>query len=303
MTVRVLVNALHAKSGGGVTYLRHILPRLAADPELDVHLLLHPAQAALYPDAGVTVHHADFRAGFVREMAWEQCRLPRLARRIGAAATFSPANFGPLLAPGSVVLLRNALDVARVENRPAKRLYWAALSAMTFLSLVFCRRAIAVSGYARRSLARLPALARKTVVVHHGVDDLFRGGPAGRREDFLLAVADLYVQKNLLALIDAVALLRQRRPDVRLRIAGAPVDPGYAASVRARIAEHRLDEAVTLLGTQPKERLAELYRRCAVFVFPSTVETFGQPLAEAMASGAPIACADAAAMPEVLGDA
>lgn len=303
MTVRVLVNALHAKTGGGVTYLRQLLPLLAADPELDVHLLLHPDQSGLYPEPGVTVHLADFRAGFVREMVWEQFRLPGLARRLGIDVTFSPANFGPLLAPGSVVLLRNALEVGRVEKRPAKRLYWATLSAMTFLSLLFCRRAVAVSDYARRSLARLPALARKVAVVHHGVDELFRATPGRPREGFLLAVADLYVQKNLLALVEAVALLRRSRPDAELRIAGSPVDSDYAAQVEARIAQHGLGGAVTLLGPQPKAALADLYRRCAVFVFPSTVETFGQPLAEAMASGAPVACADAAAMPEVLGDA
>jgi glycosyltransferase involved in cell wall biosynthesis len=40
-----------------------------------------------------------------------------------------------------------------------------------------------------------------------------------------------------------------------------------------------------------------------VFVFPSSVETFGNPLVEAMACGAAIACSNTAAMPEVLGDA
>jgi glycosyltransferase involved in cell wall biosynthesis len=40
-----------------------------------------------------------------------------------------------------------------------------------------------------------------------------------------------------------------------------------------------------------------------VFVFPSTIETFGHPLVEAMASGAPVASSNRTAMPEILGDA
>ena len=36
--VRVLINGLHAKSGGGVTYLRNMLPRLANDGRLELHL-------------------------------------------------------------------------------------------------------------------------------------------------------------------------------------------------------------------------------------------------------------------------
>jgi glycosyltransferase involved in cell wall biosynthesis len=46
-----------------------------------------------------------------------------------------------------------------------------------------------------------------------------------------------------------------------------------------------------------------LYRECQLFVFPSAVETFGNPLLEAMARGVPIAVSNAAAMPEVIGDA
>lgn len=36
--LRVLINALHARTGGGVTYLRNMLPLLAKDPMLEVHL-------------------------------------------------------------------------------------------------------------------------------------------------------------------------------------------------------------------------------------------------------------------------
>ena len=43
--------------------------------------------------------------------------------------------------------------------------------------------------------------------------------------------------------------------------------------------------------------------KCDIFVFPSVVETFGNPLLEAMSAGAPIACSKTAAMPEVIDDA
>ena len=133
---------------------------------------------------------------------------------------------------------------------------------------------------------------------------MFSPPPAGAtREDFLLAVGDLYVQKNFLFLLCALARLRADWPGLRLKIAGRPVDPEYAAALKASIAESGLDDAVELLGHVAPSDLAELYRRCAVFVFPSLVETFGNPLVEAMACGAPIVCSDAAAMPEVVGDA
>jgi len=70
----------------------------------------------------------------------------------------------------------------------------------------------------------------------------------------------------------------------------------------AAIAGHGLGDAVEFLGGVSPQRLLELYRRCGLFVFPSTVETFGNPLVEAMACGAPVVCSNVSAMPEVAGD-
>ena len=61
--------------------------------------------------------------------------------------------------------------------------------------------------------------------------------------------------------------------------------------------------SVEFLGHVENNQLKELYKNCSVFTFPSTVETFGNPLFEAMACGCPIVCSNAAAMPEIAGDA
>lgn len=304
MACRILINALHARSGGGVTYLRQMLPLLAADPRLEIHVLAHESQRGTLQalDPRILLHTVRFAEQFIRVLLWEQLILPWRARALGAAVTFSPANFGPLFAPRPVILLRNALSVAAHDRRWSKRLYWGALALMTALSRRTCRRAIAVSDYARRSLA--PSGGRKIQVIPHGVDDAFRNivrKPAA--PTFILAVGDIYVQKNLRTLIAAFARVRAVKPDIRLKIAGRPVDEDYFRMVREDAAGLQVSDAVSFLGEVPRERLMELYAGCGVFVFPSTVETFGQPLAEAMAAGAPVACANAAAMPEIAGDA
>jgi glycosyltransferase involved in cell wall biosynthesis len=308
MPVRVLINALHAKSGGGVTYLRNLLPRFGADPDLEVHLCLHENQLAAFPEPvdGIRVHNVRFRDGFTRRLVWEQTALPLLAKRIGAEVTYSPANFGPLLAPAPVILLRNSVAVGESEKRYSKRLYWKALGAMTWASLLCCRRAIAVSDYARGALTRrLPSsVVGRVEVVHHGVDPIFSPPPPGQgREDFVLAVSDLYIQKNLLRLLDAFAVVRREFPHISLRVAGGALDADYARDLHRTVAKRDLDGHVRFLGHVPAHELADLYRRCVLFVFPSLVETFGNPLVEAMACGAPIVSSDATAMPEVLGDA
>ncbi len=304
--IRILVNGLHSKSGGGVTYLRNMLPLLAADSAIDVHLCIHKDQRDILPKdfSNVSVHCLSFKSGFWRLAFWEQYELPWLARRIGAEVTFSPANYGPLLAPNPVILLRNALSVGFVERRPAKIAYWMLVYFGTALSLLVCRRAISVSNYARRSAGGglLRLIGERISIVPHGVADIF-SPPDGERQDFLLAVSDIYVQKNLRNLLYALAKLRADHPDIKLKIAGRLIDKGYYDSLRKIVKRQGMHEQVEFLGQVSPDELAGLYRRCAVFVFPSTIETFGNPLVEAMASGAPIASSNSAAMPEVVGDA
>jgi glycosyltransferase involved in cell wall biosynthesis len=305
--IRVLINGLHAKSGGGVTYLRNMLPLLAEDDRLDLHLFLHIDQFDLFDpvDDRVHLHIFDFRSNLLNLLLWEQMSLPLLARTMSADVTFSPANYGPLFAPAPVIMLRNALAVVGAETRPHKWLYWSGLAFMTAVSLFTCVRAIAVSEYARRALTFGfgNRLLGKVSVIYHGVDRRFSPAESAVGDNpYLLAVADIYVQKNLHTLITAMKTIRKEYPEIQLRIAGRLNDVGYYGELKKLIDDNQLEESVSFLGERSVPDLIKLYRNCSVFVFPSTVETFGNPLAEAMACGAPIAASNAAAMPEVVGE-
>ena len=307
-TVRILINGMHAKSGGGLTYLKSALPELAADSSLELHLFLHRDQLELIEpiDERVRVHLFDFPGGVLRLLLWEQLALPVLARSMRAQVTLSPANYGPLAAPGSVIVLRNSLAVVGRETRISKRLYWLALAVMTAMSLFACRRAISVSAYARRALTFGMGrwLGDRVAIVHHGVSGFFSPPAIGHeRKSFLLVVADLYIQKNLHTLIVAMDRLRRKVPGIALRIAGKPVDPGYVAELQRIVADRELQDCVHFVGSLDVWALRQHYQDCLMLVFPSTVETFGNPLVEAMACGAPIACSNRAAMPEIVGDA
>lgn len=300
---RVLVNALHAKTGGGITYLRNVVPLLAAEPDLEVHLLVGRRQvdiAGTIPET-VRLHVAEVPERLLSLLVWEQIALPTLAAEMGCDVLFSPANYGPLFASRQVVMLRNAPAVGRTEHRLSKWLYWKGLAAATALSMIFCRHAVAVSRYAAGAMAPR-RIAGKITVVPHGVSPFFV--PADTpRGSALLAVSDIYIQKNLHVLIDAFGRVAPHLPGVVLHIAGRVVDADYHADLQRQISVAGLGERVTFLGHCDVERLRELYRACALFVFPSTVETFGNPLLEAMACGAPVLCSNTTAIPEVAGDA
>lgn len=305
--ITVLLNGLHSKSGGGVTYLRNVLPYLCSDQRLEIHICLDEKQLALFQSTigKATLHKVTVKGSLWRTILYEQFSLPGLARRIKADVTFSPANYGPLLAPNTVVLLRNALSVAFVERRITKVMYWAMIYVGTLFSVFVARNVISVSEYARKATVTgmFDWAPRKFQTIPHGVNEDFTATSVGERsETNLLCVSDIYVQKNLHTLFKALPKIRNRFPDVTLKIAGAALDPQYLTRLKHLSEHENVADVVDFVGSVDVDTLQELYDSCAVFVFPSTVETFGNPLVEAMACGCPIATSNTAAMPEVAGD-
>ena len=292
---------------GGVTYLKNVLPLLAKDPSLEIHLLLGEKQLDVFTslDNGVSVCLRKIPNNFFLGLLWEQIMLPFIAQNLSIDVTFSPSNYGPLFVPRSVIMLRNSLEVVKNETRLVKQLYWVGLRLMTWLSLITCKRAIAVSKYAEQSLTLGlgKKLSDKVQVIYHGVQNIFLVNLNQRREKFILVVSDIYIQKNIHNLLLALAKIQSKFPTVKLKIAGSPIDTDYLKSLDMIIEENNLHEAVEFLGRKNPRELVLLYQKCQIFIFPSTIETFGNPLLEAMACGAPVACSNTAAMPEIAKDA
>jgi glycosyltransferase involved in cell wall biosynthesis len=153
---------------------------------------------------------------------------------------------------------------------------------------------------------RFPGAASRTVVGHLGValalsptlaaDELARLPEPG----FVLAVGTLEPRKNLPRLVAAYARLD---PDLQaahpLVVVGAlGWDTGGTLQ-----ALRSLGARCIRLGYVSDAALAECYRRCAVFCYPSLGEGFGLPVLEAMAAGAAVLTSDVSSLPEVGGEA
>ena len=100
--------------------------------------------------------------------------------------------------------------------------------------------------------------------------------------------------KGLHTLLAAFAELAGSMPDqpLELRLAGETICRRTRSELAAQAAALGMSERVRFLGRVPAERLPELYRSAALCVQPSTSESFGNPLVEAMASGTPIVVSD-----------
>lgn len=166
---------------------------------------------------------------------------------------------------------------------------------------------IAISQATADALAqRYPAAGGRTTVALLGPASAAGGAPAPEEAaalpapGFVLAVGTLEPRKNLPRLVAAYQALgeelQQRHPLVVVGALGWQTGETLAGL-------RSLGERCTMLGYISDAALLELYRRCAVFCYPSLGEGFGLPVLEAMSAGAAVLTSNVSSLPEVGGDA
>jgi len=152
----------------------------------------------------------------------------------------------------------------------------------------------------------------KIQVIPLGVDPCFRPledqsdvaealDRLGVSRPYILFVGAADGDKNLRRLASAFQRLRSRIPELSLVFAGRD-DWGYPR-LMAELKETGEDGGIVLTGFVPQEDLPLLYGGAELLALPSLHEGFGLPVLEAMACGTAVVAADAASLPQVVGDA
>lgn len=246
-------------------------------------------------------------------VVWHRWHLPVPAQiATGAFDLFHSPDFTlpPVLGKPTVLTVHDLAFLRTPDCAyPTLRAY---LERVVPLSVRRASHVIAVSESTRNDLIDLLGVdPNRVTTVLEGVSPDFRPSDdraadtrkvaaLGVDDEYILSVGTLEPRKNYVRLLEAYALLRQRGVRHRLLIAG---DLGWLYEpIFQRLEELRLGEHVTVLRPDDSALIA-LYRSADVFVFPSLYEGFGIPPLEALACGAPVACSDAASLPEVAGDA
>lgn len=312
--MRIAIDATAPVVGGGLTYLRELVPALcAASPDDVFYLFLRSDMGRL--EAPVPPNCTRILVRFPRwprvvwRAAWQQLVFPVRLLRIGADALLSPYDLAPLLAPCRVVLgIQNANPYAgppagtwlgRLKNQV--RRWLAAASARRARSVFF------VSEWARQAIGRrLRVPIERSCVVYHGVSRHLRPAdrkPARRAEHpYVLAVSSVSAHKDYVTLVEAWPHLRRlAREEVRLVIVGSVLEPAYHGEVWSTVIRLGLEQAVSFVREVTQEQLRDLYQGAAALAMASHVETFGLPMVEAMACGVPVVASDIPVAHEVCG--
>ncbi|MGH9928228.1 MAG: glycosyltransferase [Pyrinomonadaceae bacterium] len=320
----IWIHLLSAKVGGGITYLRAMLPTLIRQLEgkgVRVVLLLPaPLDGEQLPD-WIEVRTLPVAAGNeAARFLFDQVILPLWLLAHKGAVLYCSASYSPLIKTvPTVALLRNAVHFDGEFLRRERRSRRLLLKLQGVLILLGARSCLAVQ-YPSRSMRDLvelkhPKLRRLGVVNYYGIDQRFievaRNDERVTSDEKACPETFLYVmnytfQKNLGFLLRALALAKREGMRVRV-VVTSHLTTGRAffrEQDQALIDEHDLIGSGYLVTVGPKygDELIDLYRSVDACIFPSICESFGLPLVEAMAMGKPLICADRAYAREICQD-
>ena len=327
---RLFLNGLAASAGGGLTYLRNVVPHLSARSDVQTTVLLTQDLRQEFGElSNVNFLEADHQTSAARRFWQEQTMLPRLIRQSRADVLISAGNFALRKSPVPQILLsRNALYTSAdfFRDLRARRDYRLWLD--TRVKGIFAKRSI---HWADFTVAPSSAFAqelrqwtgRDVVSIHHGFDrdTFFRDTtplPAHVQEKLgaaknslrLLFVSHYNYYRNFETLLRAFPLLQASLGDRNVKLfltckLRSEDNPGSYNPERASNLVRRLGlkDHVVELGAIPYGLLHHLYGACDIYVSPAYAESFAHPLVEAMASGLPIVASDLPVHREICGAA
>jgi glycosyltransferase involved in cell wall biosynthesis len=127
--------------------------------------------------------------------------------------------------------------------------------------------------------------------------------PTGDIGDVVLGVSKHGINKEFDVLIAAASHLRRRWQGIRLVVTGTPHESRWSRRSMALAERLGVADHVCFAGAVPNPQIPELIQQARVLVFPTWCESFGLPLAEGLAMGAPAIAGDIPACREVGGGA
>lgn len=331
---RILVHALGATAGGGLTYLANLLDQVRKRGARHEWLILAPGAGGTpcKESPHLQFLEANSNVGGVRRVLFDQVELFKIIRSHKVDLVLATGNFGMLRPPVPQVLLnRNALYFSNDHIRELRR-------RRDFRNLLgtVVRRRLAIRSIRASQTNVTPTKAFADEIqdwiggnnlslcsVPFGFD---HGGYARKMTDEvkdwwaarvsadpdvrrILMVSHYNYFRNFDTLFAAFALLKQASK--------TPVELVLTTRIQYGRRAHRYDASATaslirrlgirpeirMLGAVPHAQLPAVYAMADVVVCPSYAESFGHPMVEAMARGRPIVASNRAVHREICGDA
>lgn len=253
--------------------------------------------------------------GTANRFVWNLWTFPRYARK-QRLDIYLTQYITPFFVSRSTKIMTIIHDIS--FNFYPQFIKWSDLFFLKLLIPISLRRAdkiIGVSKFTHDEIIKYYKIdPRKADWIHNAVsDDFMKQDASGEKikavkekynlpEKFILYLGTLQPRKNIVALMEAYNLARNKIKSLNLVIAGGK-GHNFDKNIEKFIKKYKLEKNVIMPGFIDEGDKAALMKSAQIFVFPSFYEGFGIPVLEAMSVGTPVIASDIPPHREIAGKA
>jgi len=254
---------------------------------------------------------------------WEQFALPKAAMEAGCDLLHCTSNTAPIWTKLPLVVTLH--DIIYMESSYLKiltgkgSLYqkFGNVYRRLFIPAVVkrSRKIITVSHFEKKRIAEFFKMKDdgRLTAIHNGVSEHFkpvtdetelrRVKEKYRLPDrFFFFLGNTDPKKNTKGTLKAFSDYR-KKTGIDIPLVMLDYERSELESILSEIGDPELIHSIHLTGYVANTDLPSIYCQCELFLYTSLRESFGIPMLEAMACGAPVITSTTSSMPEVAGDA
>lgn len=314
--MKIVINSLSARLGGGQTYLRNLLAYLPERPDLFV-VVYSPASLSLPCDPRIHIRKVGwFAENPLLRSLWERFILPRVLAREQADVLFCPGGVIMTKAPSgcrTVTMFRNMIpfDPEVLGRIPIglQKIRNLLLRRIMLRSMEGADLTIFISNYAR-GIIESQVVIRNAVTIPHGIGDSFRTYerildkpawlPTG---EYILYVSRFDVYKHQFEVASAFASLPENLSHRYKLLMVGEIDESLSRQVSDLAKNSGLEDQILIIGPVEYTNLPAAYHHATVNLFASSCENCPNILLEALGAGRPVLASEVMPMPEFGADA
>lgn len=254
---------------------------------------------------------------------WEQIALPRAAEKYGCDVLHCTSNTAPLFCKVPLVITLH--DIIYMESSAWSIITGKGSNYQKFGNVYRrllvpalmkkAKKIITVSDFEKKCISDFFKMRddNRLVTVYNGVSTYFKPVTDAAQlaavkekyklpDHFFFFLGNTHPKKNTAGTLKAFSdFLKNTQSDVKLVM--IDYDRAELEKLLASINAPSLIEKIVLTGYINNQDLPAIYSLSELFLYPSLRESFGIPIIEAMASGAPVITSNTSSMPEVSGKA
>ena len=309
--MKIVINALSARLGGGQTYLINLLSNLPEQVHLDI-LIFAPASLSIPVDPRIrrgTITCATDNP--ILRTLWEIIVLPRILAREKAHVLFCPGGVITSRVPSgckTVTMFRNMIpfDPVSLGRIPLglQKLRNVILKQVMLRSMANADLTIFISNHARNIIQALTRI-RNPVTIPHGISDTFRTHSKKMPRpswlpmcEYLLYVSRFDVYKHQLEVVKAFSALPSELSNCYKLLLIGDLNELLVHQVIDLARQKGLEDQILVVGPIAYADLPAAYHHAKVNLFASSCENCPNILLEALGAGRPVLSSDVMPMPE-----